>query len=75
MSTKEKFKTSSKELGKKWKEALDNKDSFGGGFEPEDGRYVVAITLAKIGESATSGRTQVTWEYLFLDGDYICLKI
>lgn len=68
---KEKFKLSKGELSKAWKQSFENKDEYkGGGFEPEDGRYVVAVTDASRGESKASGRDQVSWEYTFLDGDY-----
>ena len=67
---KEKFKLSAKELSKSWESAYKVKDEITAGFEPEDGRYPVAVTMATIGESQSSGRLQITWEYLFLDGDY-----
>lgn len=68
---KEKFKMSPAELKKAWKAGHATKDEFsGGGFEPDDGRYIVAVTLAEQGESKASGRQQVVWEYMFLDADY-----
>jgi len=67
---KEKFKLSKSELSKAWKDGYAKKDEFVGGFEPEDGRYMAAVTLAERGDSKASGRDQITMEYTFLDGDY-----
>src|SRR3990167_7809564 len=67
---KEQFKMNIKQLSKAWKTAYEVKDEITQGFEPEDGRYAVAIVSASIGESKASGRDQITWEYLFLDGEY-----
>src|SRR3990167_663200 len=67
---KEQFKMNIKQLSKAWKTAYEVKDEITQGFEPEDGRYAVAIVSASIGESKASGRPQITWEYLFLDGEY-----
>lgn len=68
--TKEKFKQSAKQLSKAWDDAYQVKGEAGQGFEPEDARYAVALVMAEMGESKASGRLQITWEYLFLDGEY-----
>jgi hypothetical protein len=67
---KEKFMKTGKELSKAWDEARKVKDDVAQSFEPEDGRYVVALVMAEVGQSQASGRNQITWEYLFLDTDY-----
>ncbi len=71
--SKEKFKLSKGELGKVWKQGIENKEEFskGGGYDVyEDGRYHVAVTDCERAESQSSGRDQVMFEYTFLEGDY-----
>jgi len=38
--------------------------------EFDDGRYMMRITSAKMGESQSSGRLQITWTFKFEDGQY-----
>jgi hypothetical protein len=54
-----------------WAKGLKQKDEvLGTSFVPEDGKYIVAVTDATLGESQSSGRTQIDWEFTFLEGDY-----
>lgn len=70
MPPKEQFKLKKGELSKAWKDSFKTKDEFKGFDEYEDGRYLVALTDADRGESKSSGRDQVMFEFTFLDGDY-----
>ena len=69
MAEKSKFKMSAKELSKAWTGAYEVKDEVAS-FQPEDGRYPMVCDSAEIGESKSSGRTQIVWVYVFLDGEY-----
>ena len=68
--SKDKFNKSGKDLMRAWDEARKVKDEVAQSFEPEDGRYTVALVMAEVGEARSSGRNQITWEYLFLEGEY-----
>src|SRR3990167_997680 len=68
--SKDKFNKSGKDLMRAWDEARKVKDEVAQSFEPEDGRYTVALVMAEVGEARSSCRNQITWEYLFLEGEY-----
>lgn len=69
---KDQFKMSKGELAKVWKKSHAEKDDFAkGNYDVfEDGRYRVAVTDADRGESKSSGRDQVFFEFTFLEGEY-----
>ena len=69
MGNKEKFNKSAGKMAKLWSKGYSNKDNIGG-FEPDAGIYAVSLVSATVGVSQSSGRNQIVWEYLFLDGDY-----
>jgi len=67
-----KFATGLKKANQFWSSAKKRvKDNEGKGFaEYSDGKYIARVVKADIGESQTSGRTQVVWAFRFEDGKY-----
>lgn len=61
-----------KDAQKLWATAKTRASESGGSryTEFDDGRYMTRITDAKVGESQSSGRLQVTWVFRFEDGPY-----
>lgn len=70
MAPKEQFKMSPKQLQEAWGRAHKVKDEIAQGFVPEQGNYLLAVVGATRGASKASGRDQVRWDVVFLDGDY-----
>lgn len=71
--SKDLFKKGAAELKKAWAAGYKAKDELAAGgqsFMPDDGKYIVALTDATLGESQSSGRPQIDWEYTFIEGDY-----
>lgn len=65
------FKKKLRMASKTWKKAKEEaKSQSTGGNEVEDGRYLAQVTSAEITESQSSGRLQVSWKYVIVDGEY-----
>lgn len=65
------FQTKMKMASSMWGKAREQakaEPSFGN--EIEDGRYVATISEGKMGEAQTSGRFQIAWTYVLLEGDH-----
>lgn len=56
-----------KKLWAKAKDRAGEGDSF---QEYDDGRYIMKLVGAEIGESQSSGRLQIDWTWKFLEGEY-----
>ena len=63
------LKTTLKKAGANWKNARKRAetDSFD---EFPDGRYLLRLKSAQVGESQASGRAQVAWGFVIKDGEY-----
>lgn len=65
------FAAKLKKAQQMWKEqkaeAKEGKDQF---QEFEDGRYTFKLVAAEVGESNSSGRVQIAWQWEFEEGDY-----
>ena len=70
MAPKEQFSMNPKQLAAAWNEAKKVKDEAPQGFTPEQGSYLMAVVKAEAGSSQSSGRRQVRWDVIFLEGDY-----
>ena len=59
-----------KRASKLWKKAKERAEEQGPGFaEYPDGRYIMKVTGAEVGESQ-NGRVQIAWKLAFADGEY-----
>jgi hypothetical protein len=59
-----------KSLENTWKQAQAAAGESSFGTVVPDGRYVSVISQATIGESQSSGRLQIAWEYVISEGEF-----
>ena len=60
-----------KNMGRAWKTAKHRAqhEATGGMDDLADGSYICVVTKARLNESASSGRLQISWEYTILEGE------